>query len=215
MKTQLKNQIKKSLTVILTCLVLGFPVYAASPKSEFKILKNRNGIDLYYRWMQMPEGKKVRQMKAVLEINGSTEDVLTLLKDENRALNWITSAEQFQNLTQVTGTEWVSYIQFSIPWPFADQDLILEYAYYQNADGENVIDFNGNPEYIGTVDGINRMKDITGSFVIRPLSNGNSILECYFLSKKASVIPRWITEPIITGSILNLMEGLRKELNEV
>jgi ribosomal protein S28E/S33 len=65
------------------------------------------------------------------------------------------------------------------------------------------------------VDGISRMKDITGSFVIREQGGGHSILECYFLSEKASVIPRWITEPIITGSILNLMEAIRDELTNV
>lgn len=215
MKTRINYQIKRSLAVILTFLALGMTSYAASPEGEFKILKKRNGIDLFYRWMQMPEGKKVRQMKAVLEVNGSTEDLLHLLKDENSALNWIPSAEQFRNLTQVNGPEWVSYIQFAIPWPFADQDCILEYSYYQNEEGETVIDFNCNPEYIAEIDGFSRMKDINGSFVIHPLPNGNSLLDCYFLSRKASVIPRFITEPIITGNILNLMESLRGELTKV
>jgi hypothetical protein len=65
------------------------------------------------------------------------------------------------------------------------------------------------------VDGITRMKDIDGAFVIKPQPDGHSILECYFLSKKASAIPRWVTEPIITGSILNVLDALRSELIEV
>lgn len=215
MKTKINNMIKKSLPVIFACWALGISAYAASPEGDFRILKNRNGIDLFYRWMQMPDGNKVRQMKAVLEIKGGTEEVLGLLKDEKRALNWITSAEQFRNLTQVSGADWVSYIQFAVPWPFANQDCILEYATKENAAGETVINFQCNPQYISPVEGVSRMNDINGFFVIRPLSNGHSTLECYFLSKKASVIPRWITDPIITGSILSLMEALRNELTEV
>jgi len=212
MKTQIMNPIKKSLPVLIACVALFFSTYAASPEGDFRMLKEKNGIDLYYRWMVMPEGNKVRQMKAILEINGGTEEVLNLLKDEKRALQWITSAEQFRNLTPVSGPEWVSYIQFAVPWPFADQDCILEYNTEQSTEDVTVINFQSNPEYIGKVDGVSRMKDITGSIVIRPRSDGSSILECYFLSKKASVIPRWITDPIITGSILSLMESLRKEL---
>ena len=215
MKTKINKQMKTSLAVLVACVAFCVAAFAATPIGDFRILKNRNGIDLYYRWMQMPEGNKVRQMKAVLEVNGGTEEVIRLLKDEKQALGWIPSAEQFRNLTQASGPDWVSYIQFAVPWPFADQDCILEYKTRVNAAGETVIDFRCNPEYIGTVEGISRMKDINGSFVIRELPNGHSILECYFLSEKASVIPRWITEPIITGSILSLMEALRDELTQV
>jgi hypothetical protein len=59
------------------------------------------------------------------------------------------------------------------------------------------------------------MKDITGSFVIRPLPGGRCTLECFFLSHKRSIIPVWLTDPIITGNILSLMEALRDELTEV
>jgi hypothetical protein len=215
MKTTMKDQIKRGLPVLMTILALSFSAWTNSPEEGFKMLKQKNGIDLYYRWMTMPEGNEVRQMKAVLEINGSTDDVLSLLKDERRALDWIPSAEQFKNLTAVSGPEWASYIQFSIPWPFADQDCIVEYTIKEYTPEETKIDFWTNPDYISPVDGISRMKDIVGTFVIRPLSNGHSQLECYFLSKKASKIPRWITEPIITGSILSLMESLRDELQNV
>jgi hypothetical protein len=215
MKTIKNNQISKLLAVMLASLAFSISTFAGTPIGDFRMLKNRNGIDLYYRWMQMEENNKVRQMKAVVEINGGTEDVLRLLKDEEQALGWIPSAEQFRHLAVVSDNEWVSYIQFAVPWPFADQDCILEYRTCVNPAGETVIDFRCNPEYIGTVDGISRMKDITGSFVIREQAGGHSILECFFLSEKASVIPRWITEPIITGSILGLMEAMRDELTEV
>ena len=67
---------KTGLAVILACLAFNVAAYEATPLGEFKMLKNREGIDLYYRWMQMPAGNQVRQMKAVLEINSDAEDVL-------------------------------------------------------------------------------------------------------------------------------------------
>ena len=208
------QMMKKGLAAVVVGLALGSSVMAASPDEDFKILKSRDGIDLYYRWMVMPEGNRVRQMKAVLEINGSAEEVMTLLKDENRAMQWISSAEQYKNLTQADGNEWVSYIQFSVPWPLADQDVILEYSCRSNSPGETVIDFTCNPDYIAPVDGVSRMKNINGSFVIHTRPDGKCLLECYFLSKKASKIPTWLTDPIITGNIINLMESLRDELTE-
>ena len=215
MKTKINNRIKKGLTVFTMVLAVSFSAFSTTPEGDFKILKQKNGIDLYYRWMQMPEGKQVRQMKAVFEVSATTEDLLNLLKDEKKALDWIPSAEQFRNLTKVNGTDWVSYIQFSIPWPFADQDCILEYSIKSSTPTETWIEFRTNPDYIGTVEGMGRMKDIVGAFVVHPLPNGHSLLECYFLSTKASKIPRWITEPIITGNILSLMDSLRNELSNV
>lgn len=215
MKNSIVIRTKKSFLVITACLAFHCSIIAGTPVSDFRILKNRNGIDLYYRWMKMSEGNKVRQIKAVLEINGSPQEVINLLQDEKHALNWVPSAKQFRNLTPVNGPEWASYILFSIPWPFADQDCILEFKSGYGPDGETVIDFFTSPEYLEKYENISRMKEISGSFVIRPLPNGNSILECYFVSEKASVIPRWITEPIITGSLLSLMEALRNQLTEV
>jgi len=215
MKTKMNNMIFKSLPLLFACLAIFAEAFAGNPISDFRPLRDRNGIDLYYRWMQMTEEDKVRQIKAVLEINGGAEDVLLLLKDEKHALGWIPSAEQFRHLALVSESEWVSYIQFAIPWPFADQDCILEFKSGVNEAGETVIDFRCMPEYIQKFDGINRMKDVSGSFVIRRQPDGHSTLECYFISEKASVIPRWITEPIITGSLLSLMEAIRSQLTEV
>ncbi|HSG67099.1 MAG TPA: hypothetical protein VK994_00235, partial [Bacteroidales bacterium] len=195
--------------------VLLLTISAGMPENDFRILKSRNGIDLYYRWMDMPGGNRVRQMKAVLNVDANTEDVITLLKDEERALHWISSAEKFQHLDTASLDEWVSYIQFSVPWPLADQDCILEFTRKVKANGEVLVEFKCNPGYITEVDGMKRMTDINGCFVLKPCDKGDCILECYFLSSKASVIPRWITEPIITGNILNMMEALRDELNEV
>ena len=204
----------KTGAALLLAAMLSVPAtYAEKPGPDFEFLKERDGIDLFYRWMEMPEGKSVRQMKAVLEIDGCANDVLNLLKDENRALNWIPAAEEFRHLTVTSDTEWASYIQFAIPWPFADQDCILAYAARWESDGSLVIDFECKPEYIDPVDGITRMKDIVGSFVIRPEEKGRCVMECYFLSKKASRIPKWITEPIITGNILNLVGAIREELS--
>ncbi len=214
MKTKMQNKMNRSLAILVAFLAMNVSMLAGTPLSEFKMLKSRDGIDLYYRWMRISEDIKVRQMRAVVEFNGDAQDVLELLKDENRALGWVPSAEQFRNLTPVNGAEWASYIQFAIPWPFADQDCILEFKESDGPRGETIIDFRTNPDYIGKYDGISRMKDITGSFVIRPLPNGNSVLECYFVSEKASAIPRWITEPIITGSLLNLMEALKAQLTQ-
>ena len=213
MKTKIKKLVKTGTTLLLATLAIATVSNAENPSSEIEFLKERNGIDLYYRWIAMPEGKPVRQMKAVLEIDACANDVMSLLKDQSRALDWIPSAEQFRHLTATSGNEWASYIQFSIPWPFADQDCILAYAARWDDDSSLVIDFECRPEYIDPVDGITRMKDIVGSFVIRQAGKGHCIMECYFLSKKASRIPRWVTEPIVTGNILNLVEALRQELS--
>ena len=215
MKTKLQIRVKKSLPAILAFMVLSLSAIAASPEEGFRMLKQRNGINLYYRWIQMPEGNKVREMKAVLEIDGGTTEVIDLLKDEQRGTNWIASAEQFRNLTDASGNNWISYIQFSTPWPLADQDCVLEYSIEQDPAGQSVVRFTRIPEYIPAVDGVTRMKDISGSIVIRTLSEGKSILELYFLSKKASALPKWLVEPIITGNMFNLLEGLRNELTAV
>jgi hypothetical protein len=212
MKTRIQNQVKLFAAILSLSFLPSLYTLAENPEGSFQFLKEKNGIDLYYRWLTMPEGNQVRQMKAVLEFNGTAEDVLYLLKDENKALSWIPSAEQFRNLTQISGPDWRSYIQFSVPWPFADQDCILEYTTRKDKDGSTVITFRTDEDYLSPVDGMGRMKDIVGSFVIHSRPDGKCTLECYFLSTKASKIPKWITEPIVTGSLLSLVEALRNEL---
>ncbi len=214
MKTIFQTPIKMSILMLASWITLiPIEVMAGPPGNNFEFLREKYGIDLYYRWMTMPEGNRVRQMKAVLEINGTTADVISLLKDESKAVGWIPSAVQFRNLTQINGPTWMCYIKFSVPWPFADQDCILEYTAVQNSDSSAVIVFRSHENYLSPVEGVSRMKDIVGSFVIQSMPSGKSRLECYFLSTKASKIPRWVTEPIITGSILNLMDALRGELS--
>jgi hypothetical protein len=215
MKTRILSQTTRCITALTLIFALSFSAFPKSPESEFKILKTRDGIDLYYRWVRMPDGNKVRQMKAVLAISANTEEVITLLKDESRALNWVSGAEQFKHLNQSSLSEWVTYIQFSVPWPLADQDCILEFTSVRKKSGETVVKFKCNPDYANSVEGVKRMKDINGKFVIKPHADGTCTMECYFLSEKRSVIPRWITEPIITGNILNMLEAMRDELTIV
>ncbi len=214
MKTTRNHWTCWSFSLILFCLFFIPVLNAATPEGDFRILKSRKGIDLYYRWMAMPDGNRVRQMKAVLEVEGTPSEVMSLLKDEQKAVRWISGAEAYENLTQAGGSDWFSYLLLSVPWPLSDQDAILEYHSYANERGETVVDFACRPDYLDPVDGVSRMKDITGSFVIRPLPGGKCILECYFLSHKRSVIPVWLTDPIITGNIISLMESLREELKE-
>lgn len=215
MKTTFFKSAIKSLPILAALFFFSHNTMATNPEEDFRIMKQKNGIDLFYRWMVMPEGNKVRQMKAVFEVNGSTDQVISLLKDEQQALAWIPSAQEYRNLEPATGPEWASYIKFSAPWPLADQDCILEYTASTTGDGAAVIEFACNPDYLQPVDGVTRMKDINGTFVIHSQPGGKTLVECYFLSKKASVIPRWITDPIISGSIISLMEGMRDQLSDV
>ena len=208
-----KNKGFLSLFILIWIIVYPFHSYC-NPDDSFNKLKSSNGIDLYYRWMKMPDGNKVRQLKAVLDVQGGSEEVITLLRDEAHAMEWIRSAQQYSILTSTSGSAWINYIRFSVPWPLADQDCILEYNIEETSSGETWIHFKCVPEYLELVDGVSRMKEICGSIVVKSLSDQHSRLECYFLSKKASVIPRWLTEPIITGSILNVLEGMRNQLAE-
>ena len=208
------NQRKNGLNSF--CFLIWLLVYPLSsycnPEGSFSKLKSSNGIDLYYRWMKMADGHKVRQLKAVLDIQGGTEEVVNLLRDEAHAMEWIQSARQYRILTEAPGSAWMNYIRFSVPWPLADQDCILEYTMEEISQGETRINFQCMPEYLEQVEGVSRMKDIYGTMVVKALSDTQSRLECYFLSKKASVIPRWVTEPIITSNILKVMEGLRNQI---
>jgi len=215
MKTLSFNDKAKHLLILITLLVICLKMMAVTPEEEFRLMKQKNGIDLFYRWMVMPEGNRVRQMKAVFEGGWTKEDIMYLLKNEQQAMAWIPSAREYRNLKEATAGEWFSYIRFSAPWPLADQDCILQYSLSTEPSGESTIRFTCRPDYIPEVDGITRMKDINGSFVICPGSGEKGRVECYFISSKASVIPRWITDPIITGSIISLMEGMRGQLSGV
>ena len=193
------------------------PHGAVPPTGEdgFKLVRARNGINLYERWVEIQPGLKVRELKAEFTTDAGVESLVALLKDATRAHRWMQGMEEFKVVENQGATAWTSYIRYSIPWPLEDQDILLKYQ-SAGVKGLQTVSFQSTthatyPEKSG----VTRMKGVSGSWQFQPRSSGQTQVTYYIITKNKSSYPRWITDPIVQDNLLDTMDAFIEQAEEL
>lgn len=188
--------------------IMAFPVIIAQGEAKYTFIKRQNNISLYYQWIELPDKRKVRELKAELDIVASPEQIIATLKNEKLALNWLKGASEVKTLGSPTQNLWHTYIQYDIPWPLSNQDCIIRYN-HENSGNQHHIIMTGVPKYIPEKDGITRIQHLQGAWIIVPTNRNVCKVFYSVFSNQAPTFPRWITDPIIQGNLINTMEAFK------
>jgi hypothetical protein len=219
------NIMKTKTTILLVLLVLlvnsGFKnesrnnVFSNDPSTidvnaKFNLVKSDDNISIYTRWIPVTETRSTRQLKAEFVIDCPVEKVVSVLRDEKSYTKWMKATKTYYRLKTINENQWYSYVQFSIPWPLNNQDCILKYEVHECADpSKTEITLAGEPDFLQTYEGVERISHMEGSWVITQIGPGKSRVEYLVYSKQAPKFPTWITDPLIQKNLLKTMNAFR------
>ncbi len=207
-------------TKVLSLLILSFFFFSPLNLCKAEIAPNAGpyfevkkdlDITLYYRWVQVSETVKTRQVKAVFSCKADPEDVITLLRDDRSFLSWMKSTTSYYRIKTTDNRNWYCYVRYGFPWPLKDMDCILMYRIedLKGASGFRVV-ITGLPDYISSMDGVNRISHLECEWTIKVSTTGFITVEYTQFSKVPSKYPRWIVDPIAQKSLINSLNSLRE-----
>ena len=212
--------IPKSLRLIfLLTLVLysGYPGQAQRQEEELEVYedwrlkKEKDGIQIYTRWIEAEEGRKARQMHAMMKVRASLHAAVISILDDGEVRNWLNRAKEYYHFDKKDDFHWYAYTQFSIPWPLDNQDLITFNTLSQEEKTKNVlVILEGRPDYRDEEKGVQRIPHFDGSWEFKPMPDGTIQVDYYIFTKTKPVLPRWIIDPIVEYGLWSTFSEMQK-----
>jgi hypothetical protein len=177
-------------------------------QTNWELVKSRNGIKVFSQWVTLDDGWKTRRLRGDFQVNMALPDLIAILKDGRKVKNWmegVTESYTIKDQDQL----WYSYAKFNIPWPFDDQDLIVENMLDLNGNGDTVyISLKSRPDMLPEVAGLKRMENFYGYWKLIRIAPGVSHVEYAAYSKSEPLVPRFIQDPIVQNTFISSLENL-------
>jgi hypothetical protein len=154
-------------------------------------------------------------LKAEFFVNAPFEKIVQLIKDGKTTAQWMKNTKSYYIIKAIDQDNWYSYVQFSVPWPFNNQDCIIKYEVpAPNAFSKYVIRFSGVPDYLPEYKKVTRISHMEGVWRLLYLGKNSTKIEYEIFSKQAPSFPRWITDPIIQNNLISTMDAFRTMVNK-
>ena len=205
---------------VLGCMLvlLVQSLYAGTTgEGEFKLVKKDEVLSLYERWIPGAQGEQVREIKAVFLVRSNVESVISLLVDQSRGKEWNSNARNYDVVHTGNRTNWITYMRYSIPWPFGDQDCCLSYSVHKEADKpfSGVISFESvlNNQFPVTTE-VTRITGTKGKWLLEDAGNGQMKVSYTISTNRSKKVPRWIADPIVRNNLFTSMTTFRTLLEK-
>lgn len=176
----------------------------------FVLVKQRDSISIYERWINFPNASppvKAREVKGEFFYNNSIYAGLKLIRDEKKIKSWQDHVSEFRVYLQPDTTVWLEYSYHDIPWPVSDQDHFLEYRLSCRRPGRELFvtfESRSNATLAPLREDVTRMV-LSGSWTLEQIGPGQSKATYRILSKPLN-IPKFITDPIIRNNMMTTIE---------
>jgi hypothetical protein len=170
----------------------------------FKLIEKRGNISLYERWFLYDSTVRAREVKVVFDVSANIQSAINLLRDETRSDKWNSHTSEFRIIRE-NNDRWVNYLRYDLPWPIADHDCVLKYNLDLQSESRCLISFeSGSHVYFPVNPEIARLSDIRGQWKLEQQPTSIHI-EYSVTTVPSRSLPRWMTDPIIRKSLLDMM----------
>ncbi|MCB0477431.1 MAG: START domain-containing protein [Crocinitomicaceae bacterium] len=197
-----------------TVLFLGFLLLSFTPKSEWitpaeepwKLAKNKDGVLVYTR---QPEGKKIKEFKAIVKIKTNMQKIIDLIEDVEKYPEWQSDITSSKTLKKISTTERYIYYALDVPWPITDRDVVTHVKKTSYTSGQVIFKLTSKPDYIKEKEGFIRIKDAQGSWKLTPKENGYIEVIYQSYGDPAGSIPSGIINSFIVDGPFKTMSNMR------
>jgi hypothetical protein len=177
-------------------------------QTNWELVKNHDGIKVYSQWVTLYDGFKTRRLRGNFQVNVPLPNVLAILKDGGKVKNWMEGVTESYTITSENNL-WYSYAKFNIPWPFDDQDLIVENILdFGECDDTAFIYLKGCPELLPVNPEYKRMESFYGYWMITKISAYESRVEYAAYSRSKPIVPRFVQDPIVQNTFMTSLNNL-------
>ncbi|PHN05330.1 hypothetical protein CRP01_17595 [Flavilitoribacter nigricans DSM 23189 = NBRC 102662] len=197
------------LLLSLSVLVLS-SLSANGQATNWELQIDKEGIKIFSRWKEKTGDHKVREIKATFTVAAQPEKLIAILKDADKASDWMVGAKTSAMLAVHSPKSWYAYTEFDLPWPLQNQDLVALYKIEPVGSQSTRVNINAHPDYRPEYDKIERMQHFEASWTFELLGEGKTRVSYSAFTYRKPSAPRWISDPVVQNSLWKTMSGFRE-----
>lgn len=194
-------------TVLLFFISVNFVSVQAQKNSEWKIVKDQQGVEISYRWLTAANDARAREMRTIFHIPAQVPAIVKQFKDPEKYQEWQPAVEKC-TINMLTEDRWDTYVKFDLPWPFKSKDLVTR-TNFSEAESYSTISILSTPKARPEVENVNRINDLKAEWKLFPMHNGSTKVIYTTISYDKPEFPRMIADPILQKKLIESI-GLLK-----
>ncbi len=193
---------KLQCVLLIFCFVSVF----ADTQEDWKYSKTKKGITVYTRKV---DGSNIKQFRAIASFNTNLSAICSVILDVDNQKSWMADTKESKLVKRNSQSEWISYVQLAIPWPYENRDMVMDCNIKQNPNNKEVkVRMSASLEYVKENRGVVRMKVAKGVFTLTPKPDGVDV-EYVFLGDPAGKIPSWLINMMIVDGPIKSLSNLK------
>jgi hypothetical protein len=185
------------------------------PSGAWKMVKNDEGVQTYFRWVTKDDGTEYRERKGEVIAACTVQEALQMISNSESIKKWMANIEEHYNLEYVSADKWVNYTLFNIPWPFSNRDLVSLYQLNTDPVKKTVtLIISCKDTYIPLKKGITRLTDYHAKWSLVKNGEQSTCISMTMSSSTPPLFPRYIQDPIIEKVFHGNLVRLKKALED-
>ena len=220
-------QITFILLAIISVAVLLLFVYTSTNNTalynywvkgiNWKLRRNIKGVKVY---ISNCYNSEIKEFKATINLTTDMNELVGIIYNFENYPKWIQGCKSARMIKENNKNSKIGYIEISFPWPFNNRDMLLNYQISTKTEKMFHAVIISKPDKIPERSGVIRLRNITGSFEFKELSQNYIEVSCQLFIEPKSNIPDRIINLFIVKrlykSLINIEKlVINKNLNSV
>jgi len=198
--------------VFLIAFLFILKVSPSWAQNNWKLTAEKDGIKVY---TCLVPGSKIKAIKVKASFNANPSQLVALIMDVNSATDWVYHTKSSVLVKQVSPSELYYYSEISLPWPATNRDFVAHLTVSQDPVTKSVtIDGPAVNGLVPVKDGIVRVSESKGKWVITPLGGGQIGVEYTIHVDPGGALPAWLVNMFATEGPLKIFRNIKVQLQK-
>ncbi|MCF8301896.1 MAG: hypothetical protein K9I94_01370 [Bacteroidales bacterium] len=181
----------------------------AEKKAKWKLRKQEDGIRVYTR---QTIGSDFKSFRATTTIDAEPKAIMAVLLNLNKVPEWTPDITHARLLREIEEGKEIVYMQYNLPWPINDRDVVFEQQFKREADTLWLCS-EYKAGYLPEKQDYTRVEALKGFWKL--VDTGSSTHTIYQLhSNPGGKLPAWLVNWKIINAPYKTLHNLRNRVED-
>ena len=179
----------------------------------WELIDSESGISMFERWVYVNEDLSVKERKGEFSVPGTVSSVVGTISNVALSRQWMENVTEASLVKRLSEKIWYTYTYFSLPWPFANRDLVAMWMLGYSDDKKTAtIEIRSRETMIAEKSGIKRLGNYKATWVIHDKGSNTIGVSFSAVSFNGPEFPRIVQDPVLRNTFMQNMINLKQLL---
>lgn len=196
--------------IILVLVMAFFLSEKAFSSGKWELIDSNSGVSVFERWVYVNKDLTVRERKGEFSVPGTLSSVVKIVSDVSLSKQWMEHVSDAYLVSRLSDKAWYTYTYFSLPWPFANRDMVALWMLGYSSDNKTAtIEIQSRENMVPEKKGIKRLGNYGATWKITDKGSNNIGISFSTISYTSPEFPRVIQDPILRSTFMQNMKNLQ------